>query len=54
MWGTTESTLDIRVAAVSGVLIAVVRTLMLLMERLTGLTGRMSSPGERWNSSPNR
>lgn len=38
-----ESTLDVRVAAVSGVLIAAVLALMLLMERLTGLTRRMSS-----------
>ncbi|BBK41441.1 ABC transporter permease [Allostella vacuolata] len=43
MWGMMESTLDVRVAAVSGVLIAAVLALMLLMERLTGLTRRMSS-----------
>jgi len=43
MWGMMESTLDVRVAAVSGVMIAVVVVLMLLMERLTGLTRRMSS-----------
>ena len=41
MWGMMESTLDVRVAAVSGVLIAVVLVLMLLMERLVGLTRRM-------------
>ncbi len=33
--------LDVRVAAVSGVLIATVLVLMLLMERLVGLTRRM-------------
>ncbi|MGE0717674.1 MAG: ABC transporter permease [Alphaproteobacteria bacterium] len=43
MWGMMESTLDVRVAAVSGVLIAAVLLLMLAMERLTGLTRRMSS-----------
>jgi len=41
MWGMMESTLDVRVAAVSGVLIATVLCLMLLMERLVGLTRRM-------------
>ena len=41
MWGMIESTLDVRVAAVSGVLIATVLCLMLLMERLVGLTRRM-------------
>ena len=41
MWGMMESTLDVRVAAVSGVLIAAVLILMLLMERLVGLTRRM-------------
>ena len=41
MWGMMESTLDVRVAAVSGVLIAAVLLLMLLMERLVGLTRRM-------------
>jgi putative spermidine/putrescine transport system permease protein len=42
MWGMIESTLDVRVAAVSGVLIAAVLMLMLLMERLVGLTRRIS------------
>jgi putative spermidine/putrescine transport system permease protein len=41
MWGMMESTLDVRVAAVSGVLIAAVLAMMLLMERLVGLTRRM-------------
>lgn len=41
MWGMIESTLDVRVAAVSGVLIAVVLGLMLIMERLVGLTRRL-------------
>jgi putative spermidine/putrescine transport system permease protein len=42
MWGMMESTLDVRVAAVSGVLILVVLVLMFVMDRLTGLTRRMS------------
>jgi putative spermidine/putrescine transport system permease protein len=42
MWGMIESTLDVRVAAISGVLIASVIILMLIMERLVGLTRRMS------------
>lgn len=42
MWGMIESTLDVRVAAISAVLIAAVVVLMLLMERLVGLTRRMS------------
>ncbi|HVL58309.1 MAG TPA: ABC transporter permease [Burkholderiaceae bacterium] len=41
MWGMMESTLDVRVAAVSGVLIGSVLLLMLLMERLVGLTRRI-------------
>jgi putative spermidine/putrescine transport system permease protein len=41
MWGMMESTLDVRVAAVSGVLIAAVLILMLVMERLVGLTRRL-------------
>jgi len=41
MWGMMESTLDVRVAAVSGMLIFVAFLLMLVMERLTGLTRRM-------------
>ena len=41
MWGMMESTLDVRVAAVSGVLIAIVLALMLVMERVAGLTRRL-------------
>jgi len=41
MWGMMESTLDVRVAAVSGVLIAAVLALMLVMERVAGLTRRL-------------
>jgi putative spermidine/putrescine transport system permease protein len=42
MWGMMESTLDVRVAAVSGVLILAILVLMFVMDRLTGLTRRMS------------
>ena len=41
MWGMMESTLDVRVAAVSGVLIAAAFLLMLVMEWTVGLTRRM-------------
>ncbi|MCA3565519.1 MAG: ABC transporter permease [Methylocystis sp.] len=41
MWGMMESTLDVRVAAISGVLIAVILILMIVMDRLVGLTRRM-------------
>lgn len=41
MWGMMESTLDVRVAAVSGVLIAAVVMLMLVMERVVGFTRRL-------------
>lgn len=41
MWGMMESTLDVRVAAVSGVLITAAFLLMLLMEWTVGLTRRM-------------
>jgi len=41
MWGMMESTLDVRVAAVSGVLIAAVVVLVLVMERLVGLSKRL-------------
>jgi putative spermidine/putrescine transport system permease protein len=43
MWGMMESTLDVRVAAVSGVLILAILVLMFVMDRLTGLTRRMTS-----------
>lgn len=41
MWGMMESTLDVRVAAVSGVLVATVLFSMLIMERVVGLTRRL-------------
>lgn len=41
MWGMMESTLDVRVAAVSGTLIVVAFLLMLVMERSVGLTRRL-------------
>ncbi|MFZ5779729.1 MAG: ABC transporter permease [Pseudomonadota bacterium] len=41
MWGMMETTLDPRIAAVSGVLIAAAFVLMLLMEWTVGLTRRM-------------
>ncbi len=41
MWGMMESTLDVRVAAVSGVLITAAFILMLIMEWTVGLTRRM-------------
>jgi putative spermidine/putrescine transport system permease protein len=41
MWGMMETMLDVRVAAVSGVLIATVLVLMLVMERVVGLTRRL-------------
>ncbi len=37
-----ETTLDVRVAAMSGALIVVVLILMIVMDRLTNLTRRMS------------
>jgi putative spermidine/putrescine transport system permease protein len=41
MWGMMESTLDVRVAAASGVLITCAIVLMVTMERLVGLSKRM-------------
>ncbi|MEI6205084.1 MAG: ABC transporter permease [Enhydrobacter sp.] len=41
MWGMMEATLDVRVAAVSGVLITAAFLLMLLMEWTVGFTRRM-------------
>lgn len=43
MWGMMESVLDVRVAAISGVLIVSVLVLSLIMDRLVGLTRRMNS-----------
>ena len=42
MWGMMESALDVRIAAVAGVLILASLILMIVMDRLTGLTKRMS------------
>lgn len=41
MWGMMESTLDVRIAAIAGVLIVLTVTLMLVMERLVGFSRRM-------------
>ena len=41
LWGMMDSTLDVRVAAVSGVLIGATLLLMLIMERLVGLSRRL-------------
>jgi putative spermidine/putrescine transport system permease protein len=41
MWGMIESTLDVRVAAASGVLVVSVIALMLIMERLIGFSRRL-------------
>jgi putative spermidine/putrescine transport system permease protein len=41
MWGMMESRLDVRVAAASGVLIASVIVLIVVMERLVGLSRRI-------------
>lgn len=41
MWGMMEATLDVRIAAISGILIAAAFVLMLVMERAVGLTRRM-------------
>ncbi|MEO1092014.1 MAG: ABC transporter permease [Pseudomonadota bacterium] len=43
MWGMMESSLDVRVAAASGVLIVGAIVLLLVMDRLVGLTRRLSS-----------
>ncbi len=42
MWGMIESTLDVRVAAISGLLIAGVLVFMIILDRLVGLTRRIS------------
>lgn len=42
MWGMMESTLDVRIAAIAGLLILATLILMIVMDRLTGLTKRMS------------
>jgi putative spermidine/putrescine transport system permease protein len=43
MWGMMESTLDVRIAAIAGVLILATLVLAIVMDRLTGLTKRMSA-----------
>ncbi len=43
MWGMMESTLDVRIAAIAGVLIVAILILMVVMDRFTGLTRRMSA-----------
>lgn len=42
MWGMMESSLDVRVAAASGVLVVGAILLLLMMDRLVGLTRRLS------------
>ncbi len=41
MWQDLESLLDVKIAAVSGVMIAITLVLMLVMERLAGLSKRL-------------
>ncbi len=43
LWGMMETALDVRVAAASGVLVAVAFTLLLVMDRAVGLVRRMSA-----------
>jgi putative spermidine/putrescine transport system permease protein len=53
--GLIESTLDVRVAAVSGILIASAFVLMLVMEWTVGLTRRMGDQERSsWRSCRNR
>jgi putative spermidine/putrescine transport system permease protein len=42
MWGMMESTLDVRIAAIAGVLILATLVLVIVIDWLTGLTKRMS------------
>jgi putative spermidine/putrescine transport system permease protein len=42
MWSMLESTLDVRTAAVSGVLIFSTALLVVIMDRVVGLTRRIS------------
>jgi len=42
LWGMMESSLDVRVAAASGVLVAVAFLLLLVMDRAVGLVRRMA------------
>jgi putative spermidine/putrescine transport system permease protein len=41
MWQDLESLLDVRIAAVSGVLVFTTLVLMIIMERIAGLSRRM-------------
>jgi putative spermidine/putrescine transport system permease protein len=41
MWQDLESLLDVRIAAVSGVMIVTTLGLMIIMERITGLSRRL-------------
>jgi putative spermidine/putrescine transport system permease protein len=41
MWQDLEGRLDVTIAAVSGLIIAITLTLMLVMERVSGLSGRL-------------
>ena len=43
MWGMMESTLDVRIAAIAGVIILAALVLVIVMDRLTGLTKRMGA-----------
>jgi putative spermidine/putrescine transport system permease protein len=42
MWSMLESTLDVRTAAVSGVLITTTALFVIVMDRVVGLTRRIS------------
>ena len=41
MWGMMETTLDVRIAAIAGVMIVLTVTLMIVMDRLAGFSRRM-------------
>jgi putative spermidine/putrescine transport system permease protein len=42
MWGMMENSLDVRVAAISGLLVGFSFVVLLLMERVVGITRRLS------------
>ena len=42
MWGMMENSLDVRVAAISGLLVGLAFVVLLLMDRVSGLTRRLS------------
>src|ERR1700730_3988794 len=52
MWGMMESTLDVRIAAIAGVLILATLVLLVVMDRLTGLTKRMSAQNPELHHLP--